>query len=154
MIITTFFGPYRFLSNFFYTDNSIICDKGILYPSVEHAYQANKTFDVDERVVISHLPSASAAKRYSHTMRVREDWKNVRIEIMESLLQQKFSQPSFKRRLLDTGDAELIEGNTWHDTFWGVCDGKGSNNLGKLLMKIRDEHKRADFLDTLFGFGI
>lgn len=37
-----------------------------------------------------------------------------------------------------TGDAELIEGNNWGDTFWGVCNGRGENMLGKLLMEIRD----------------
>ena len=43
-----------------------------------------------------------------------------------------------------TGDAELIEGNTWHDNYWGVCscskcNGRGKNRLGKLLMKVREE---------------
>jgi ribA/ribD-fused uncharacterized protein len=150
MTITTFFGPHRFLSNFYYTDLPIVCDMGISYPSVEHAYQAHKTLDINERKQIALLPSASASKKYSHTMTVREDWKSVRMGIMENLLRQKFSQPSFKRRLLETGNQELIEGNTWHDTFWGVCNGVGSNNLGKLLMMIREEHKKTDFLDTLF----
>jgi hypothetical protein len=41
--------------------------------------------------------------------------------------------------LLATGDMELIEDNDWDDTYWGVCNGAGENNLGKLLMKIRAE---------------
>lgn len=41
--------------------------------------------------------------------------------------------------LINTGDAELIEGNSWGDTFWGECNGIGENNLGKILMKIRKE---------------
>lgn len=150
MTVESFFGPYRFLSNFFPTDSPIVCDMGVQYPSVEHAYQAHKTTNYEERVLISKLPTAGAAKKYSHTMDVRPEWKSIRLGIMEGLLRQKFSQPSFKRRLLDTGSKELLEGNTWNDTFWGICDGKGSNHLGKLLMKIREEHKKNDFIGELF----
>ena len=45
-------------------------------------------------------------------------------------------------RLINTGDAILIEGNTWGDTYWGVCDGVGENRLGKLLMEVREECKK------------
>ena len=40
--------------------------------------------------------------------------------------------------LLETGDEELVEGNTWSDTTWGVCNGVGENKLGRLLMIVRD----------------
>lgn len=56
---------------------------------------------------------------------------------MEDLLIQKFKIPELVKALLDTGTAELIEGNWWGDKFWGVCRGQGKNHLGKLLMKIR-----------------
>ena len=42
-------------------------------------------------------------------------------------------------KLLTTGDAKIVEGNTWGDTFWGVCGGVGENHLGKVLMRIRAE---------------
>lgn len=58
---------------------------------------------------------------------------------MEDLLRQKFSKTPLRRLLLATGEAELIEGNTWGDTYWGVCHGVGQNHLGCLLMKIRGE---------------
>ena len=61
---------------------------------------------------------------------------------MEDICRAKFTQnEELKKKLIDTGDATLIEGNTWNDTFWGVCNGVGENNLGKILMKIREELK-------------
>lgn len=36
-----------------------------------------------------------------------------------------------------TGESILIEKNTWGDTYFGVCNGVGENNLGKDLMSIR-----------------
>jgi predicted NAD-dependent protein-ADP-ribosyltransferase YbiA (DUF1768 family) len=60
---------------------------------------------------------------------------------MRSLLRQKFAHPSMRERLLATGDEELIEGNWWGDTFWGVCNGEGQNQLGKLLMRVRHESR-------------
>jgi predicted NAD-dependent protein-ADP-ribosyltransferase YbiA (DUF1768 family) len=59
---------------------------------------------------------------------------------MEGLVRQKFSKdPVLRQRLLDTGDQDLVEGNTWGDTFWGVCRGQGSNWLGRILMDVRAE---------------
>jgi len=43
------------------------------------------------------------------------------------------------QKLVDTGARDLIEGNTWGDTFWGISGGKGENNLGKLLINQREE---------------
>ena len=58
---------------------------------------------------------------------------------MENGLRQKFKYPELREQLLSTGDQELVEGNWWRDFYWGVCNGVGDNNLGKLLMKIRDD---------------
>ena len=65
---------------------------------------------------------------------------------MEGGLRQKYAKDPLRQMLLDTGDAILIEGNFWHDNFFGSCTcpkcgNKGQNNLGKLLMQIRDEMK-------------
>jgi predicted NAD-dependent protein-ADP-ribosyltransferase YbiA (DUF1768 family) len=62
---------------------------------------------------------------------------------MRDLLRQKFAHPELRRLLLATGDAELVEGNTWGDRFWGVCAGRGQNHLGRLLMAIRAEIRTA-----------
>ena len=73
-------------------------------------------------------------------MPLRDDWEAVKIQIMYQIVYAKFSQnPLLKQKLLDTGDAYLQEGNTWYDTFWGVCNGVGQNNLGYILMRVREE---------------
>ena len=56
---------------------------------------------------------------------------------MKDLLFLKFSEEPLKNKLLETGDSELIEGNVWGDTFWGICNGQGSNMLGVLLTYVR-----------------
>lgn len=68
---------------------------------------------------------------------LRDDWDDIRIEVMRELLIHKFAQEPFMSKLIETGNAYLEETNTWGDKFWGVCDNKGENNLGKLLMEIR-----------------
>jgi ribA/ribD-fused uncharacterized protein len=136
--ITSFSGEYRWLSNF-YRCNVILDD--IIYPSVEHAYQAAKTLNLRDRELIRRKPTAGMAKRYGKIVVMRPDWNDVRLAIMEDLVRQKFLTSSMERLLLSTGDAELIEGNYWGDTFWGVCRGVGENHLGKILMKIREELK-------------
>lgn len=47
-----------------------------------------------------------------------------------------------KEKLLEAGDAELIEGNYWHDCYWGVCEEQGKNKLEKILMKICEELRK------------
>jgi hypothetical protein len=59
---------------------------------------------------------------------------------MESLVKEKFTRDTeLGAKLVATGDEELVEGNYWGDTFWGVCRGVGQNHLGKILMKVREE---------------
>jgi predicted NAD-dependent protein-ADP-ribosyltransferase YbiA (DUF1768 family) len=58
---------------------------------------------------------------------------------MTEIVGEKFNQnPELKEKLLATKDIELVEGNHWHDTYWGVCNGVGENHLGKILMAYRD----------------
>ncbi len=107
------------------------------YPTLEHAFQALKTVNPKERTAILKMIKPAAARRYGKKLVLRPGWDNVRIGVMFALLCLKFADPQQKKRLLATGDAELIEGNYWDDTFWGVCRGVGENNLGKLLMRVR-----------------
>lgn len=69
---------------------------------------------------------------------MRPNWDEMKIGFMASILAAKFSDPELRLMLLQTWGCELVEGNTWGDTFWGVCNGKGKNNLGKILMELRD----------------
>ncbi len=68
---------------------------------------------------------------------VDKEWEDKRIKIMIELLVQKFSIEDMLSKLKETSGKELVEGNTWNDTLWGVCEGKGRNILGIILMEIR-----------------
>lgn len=110
------------------------------YPSVEHAYQAEKTSDPIERRAIRLAPTPAHAKKFGKKIAIKPTWNDDRVGVMAELIQRKFSDGSdLAARLVATGRAMLIEGNWWHDTFWGVCKGKGENWLGVLLMQRRKE---------------
>ncbi len=135
MAIRRFTGEYRFLSNFF---PCRITYEEITYPSTEHAYQAAKCIFRKDKHRIAEL-TAGEAKREGRKVELRPDWEEVKLQVMEDVLRLKFfGNKSLAAKLLATGDQELIEGNTWGDTFWGVCKGVGENHLGKLLMKVRN----------------
>lgn len=132
-----FSGKNRFMSNFY---PSQIVYEGVTYPSVEHAFQAAKTHDKKLRKWISSLNKPADAKKEGRNLKLREDWEQVKNDIMKELVRLKFKcHPSLRQKLLDTGDSYLEETNTWGDTYWGVCRGKGKNVLGKLLMEVRSE---------------
>ena len=138
--ITSFTGQYRFLSNFY---PAVVTLDGIECPTVEHAYQAAKTIYQHERATIIAAPTPGAAKRAGRRCTKREDWDEVKLQAMLTLLRKKFAHPALMEKLLATGDAELIEGNTWGDTYWGRCNGVGENHLGRLLMQVRAEINAA-----------
>jgi ribA/ribD-fused uncharacterized protein len=135
----------RFLSNFVGPE---VKYEGLWYPQVENAYQAAKTLDPEIRKKFASLTvTAGEAKRMGkpNSLVIRSDWEQIKLVVMETLLRQKFLNQVYLGLLLNTGDALLVEGNWWHDNFWGDCYcGKcnsipGQNHLGLLLMKIRGE---------------
>lgn len=135
-VIDKFAAEYRFLSNFYPAKVKL---DGLEYKTLENAYQAAKNFDLERRKMFLTL-NAKQAKDEGQKTLLRPDWHQVKILVMTNLVRDKFSNnPELCAKLLETGDAELIEGNTWGDTFWGVCKGKGENHLGKILMKVRQE---------------
>lgn len=133
-----FTGPMYFLSNFARLDKPIeYLDKEFWY--TENAYQAAKCVHVRDRNKFVGV-SPAEAKRIGQEVKCRPDWEQVKIGIMEEVCRLKFNKnPRMKKMLLDTGDLYLEETNHWKDTFWGVCKGKGRNELGKVLMKLREE---------------
>lgn len=138
-VIDRFEKEYSFLSNFY---PCVIEYEGITYPTTEHAYQAAKTLNQEHRQTISELPTPGKAKKAGKIVELREDWHDVKFQIMKDICKLKFVQPEFRQKLLDTGDAYLIEGNWWHDNTWGICSCSkcgydGLNLLGKVLMQIR-----------------
>jgi ribA/ribD-fused uncharacterized protein len=103
-----------------------------------------KTTSPKEQQKILRVKTPKDAKKVSKGFKfIREDWKDVRLNIMYNLLWIKFNNTELKEALLLTDGYELVEGNWWGDTFWGVCSGYGENYLGKLLMKIRSELKNG-----------
>jgi ribA/ribD-fused uncharacterized protein len=134
-MIDSFDGEYRFLSNFY---PSTLHINGYTFYTVEAAFQACKSEDPKDWTRFQYL-NASQAKKEGRKLNLRPDWNDVRISVMRELLQIKFSMKPFTMQLVSTLPHELVEGNHWGDTFWGVCKGVGENNLGKLLMEIRAE---------------
>ncbi len=145
--IDAFRGRWAFLSNF---HPAPFTYGGIDYPTSEHAFNALKTTDLDARLSIAAAPTAREAKRLGRHVNLRPGWDDrVRFEVMADVLRAKFCcHPGRVDALLSTGDALLVEGNTWCDVTWGRCvchrhRGTGANHLGRLLMELRDELKGA-----------
>lgn len=150
-VIGPFRGRYRFLSNFWDKHGK---------PS-EHFFQAAKTTDKEARALILAAPTAGEAKRLGRPdgflelseklgreVSLRPDWESIKFDVMAWCLERKFQHPELRQMLLDTGDAELVELNTWNDLVWGRCtcakhQGEGENNLGRLLMELRDKLRAA-----------
>jgi hypothetical protein len=136
-IVNAFIGDYSFLSNFYPAPMTY---RGVFYPTSEHAYQAAKTDDLNYKSIIATAPTPSGAKRLGKRAPIREDWNDVKLGVMLEVVLAKFDQnPNLLKKLTDLEGYELVEGNYWNDTYWGVCRGKGSNHLGKILMMVRDE---------------
>lgn len=141
-MIDRFDGDYRFLSNFWFLENPVVWE-GRAYWTVETAFQSAKTLVPSEIALFSEDISPGKAKALGRRVTLRPDWESVKVEVMSDLVMQKFlNNPDLASALLDTGTQPLIEGNTWNDTFWGVCRGKGQNYLGRILMSVR-EHLRS-----------
>lgn len=139
-IICGFTGNYFFLSNFYI--HCVIYYEGLGAKNVEALYQGMKSADYAERVRVVTLGYSDpfAAKRLGKKIiHFRKDWEEIKLKIMKDLLRIKFNDNFLKIRLLNTGQAQLVEDNHWNDTFWGVFNGVGKNHLGKLLMEIRRE---------------
>jgi len=140
-VIDSFRGDFGFLSNFY---ESSIWVNGERYRTVEHAYQASKAGSDETRKMIREAKTPAIAKRLGYSCQLPHDWDDKKVSVMRDLVQKKFENPLLRSLLVATEDATLIEGNTWNDTFWGVCRGKGQNWLGKILMSERDRIKREE----------
>ena len=158
-MITKFKGEFRWLSNFYLVP--VVLD-GMTFASVEHAYVAAKTLDPQVRERIRRLPTAAQAKRFGRiigkSIPFRPAWSNdIRIRLMRDLLRQKFTDPDLRQRLITTGAEELVETNFWHDQVWGrcsyaTCGSAGANWLGRLLMQVREECRKADAAGPVAGW--
>ena len=143
-MIDKFDGQYAFLSNFHLTP---LVYRNMRFTSSEAAFQSQKTTDPEEMQKYCDL-APGASKRKGREVKLRDNWDIIKDQIMYEVCYAKFSQnPNLMMQLLDTGDEELVEGNTWHDNTWGNCvcqkcqDIPGRNMLGMLLMELRTEIK-------------
>jgi hypothetical protein len=89
--------------------------------------------------MMAKTPAMARSMGRSSMIKLKPDWDNIKADIMYKLVRDKFRDPGLREKLLATGDAALVEGNTWNDTFFGVCRGKGLNMLGIILMRVRSE---------------
>jgi len=138
--IDSFKGEYAFLSNFF------VCNiefEGRKYKTVEHYYQAHKATTLGEHEWVRGAKTAGEAKRRGRKIFINNRWDSIKIDVMRCGLQMKFADDRLAEKLIATQNAPLIEGNTWHDNFWGDCSCAkctnivGANILGSLLMEMR-----------------
>lgn len=139
-VIDAFIGKYEFLSNFYECEVEY---DGLTYGSSEAAYQAQKAKDPAMRACFTEL-SPDEAKRLGKMVELRDDWDDIKDKVMRSILMAKFEQhPDLADKLRDTDGCTLVEGNWWHDNFWGNCqcsecaDIVGQNRLGRNLMLVR-----------------
>lgn len=150
-VITRFGGPNAYLSNFAPSRLEI---SGIWYPTAEHAFQAAKVTDPGVRKMIAGQLTPKGAKLAGRQVQLRPDWESAKKRVMLMVVLAKFTQhPDLAARLAATEDARLVEGNFWHDNYWGSCwcgkcahgapvaelwMNRGLNYLGRTLMAVRD----------------
>lgn len=133
---------YKFLSNFYPCK---IIAWGIEFPTAEHVYVAAKTKDRVLKKVISMASTPGKAKRFGKELDPRDDWEQIKIQVMRGILRRKFADTKLMKSLQLVRE-EIIEHNVWHDNFWGACicpecaKKEKKNMLGKLLMEVRDEN--------------
>ena len=166
-MIEKFKGRYYFLSNFYPCK---VKHRGIEYPSVEHYYVAQKIkgiqhyqgqyfTETDFKELLSKVKNPADVKKMGSALKLRSDWNDIKFGVMLFGVEYKFSKDEkLKEMLLSTGDEQIIEGNFWHDNFWGNCSCdkckniNGENNLGKILMRVREDirpKKQSSFEDMI-----
>jgi ribA/ribD-fused uncharacterized protein len=141
MKINRFADQFGWLSNF---HPAAITLNEKIWPSVEHFYQAMKSPFPIEQELIRGAATGGRAKRLGREITLRDNWETLKVNFMLVALAAKFNQHEIlKLKLMNTHAAELIEGNYWHDNYWGECHCRRcekrekKNMLGKMLMQLR-----------------
>jgi len=138
--IAHFKDDHEFLSNFYRVH---VMYNELWWDTAEHAYQAAKTNRHDIIVKIGKSETPGKAKRLGQKIKLRPDWNDNKLEVMTRIVSNKFKNMRLLDLLEYTKGYKLVEGNNWHDNYWGDCscvkckDIKGQNHLGKILMGIR-----------------
>jgi len=143
---------YRFLSNFWNFEtpmHKVIFLNGqpisVIFKTSESFYMAMKTDNPLLRIKIANCKNGAEAKKIGRSLELREDWEDIKLDVMLYAIRYKFSlaNPNLRQKLLATEDSYLQEANWWDDKIWGVCmkTGEGENHLGRVLMQVRSEIK-------------
>ena len=134
---------HGYLSNFWPAPITL---KGVVWPTSEHYFQAQKFAETAHEEAIRRVASPMIAARMgrSRARPLRPDWDAIKESVMLDALRAKFTQhPDLAERLRATGDASLVERNA-RDAYWADGkDGHGLNRLGNLLMRVRAELRGA-----------
>lgn len=133
-----FRGEYYFLSNMYPAEISIeLHGKNYTFKCSESLYQAFKCCErFDDFVDLNGWD----AKRLSKSLPIRENWNDIKLDVMHSILVLKFEQNKELIDKLVNVKGDIVEDNTWGDFYWGVCNGIGQNMLGRLLMSLRNKY--------------
>lgn len=145
-VIAKFDGEYEFLSNFYTMPFNW---RNMRFTTAEHAFQAAKALH-DKQYVKSMLAASSPgkAKRLGRAVKIDvKEWDQRKDQMMREIIHCKFRDGVMAAKLINTGSAMLVEGNTWGDTYWGRCNGKGFNKLGAILMEERGYWLHSNFED-------
>lgn len=139
-MITSFKDDYEFLSNFYPCKITIA---GYTFPSVENAYQAMKCANLSDYGQFVNIGPAEA-KKLGRKVQLRSDWEQIKYNVMRQLLDLKFQDKVLLKMLQGTASESIIEGNYWHDNYWGMCQCDKCkskikyNHLGELLQRKRN----------------
>lgn len=137
-----FRGDRYFLSNMYPCTITLpVNDEKLTFTSSEAAFQAGKCVKQSDVLLLADCKDGYEAKRVGRKVLMSDNWDKDRIVWMHRVLLAKFEDPELQAMLLATGDEELVEHNTHGDTFWGICGGKGRNQLGQILMDVRSHYQ-------------
>jgi ribA/ribD-fused uncharacterized protein len=151
-MITEFNHEFIFLSNFYWCEiqeSTTYFDihktkLNLCWPSAEHFYQSLKTNNLEEKLKILRCNTSSKAKKLGSKLTLIPNWDKIKIEKMKLVVTEKFKQNlELKELLIETYPEKLMEGNYWHDNFWGKCfcdvckQNIAKNMLGIILMQVR-----------------
>jgi len=144
-MINKFDNEYAFLSNFYEHEFEYL---GLVFSTAEHAYQAVKAKNPYDMLWVKESKTPGVAKRRGRKVELKPNWDQDRIGVMLLIVNAKFKDAKLKNKLILTNQQKLVEGNYWHDQFWGNCmcptheDTASSNYLGKILMYVRKNHQQ------------
>ncbi|WP_138497804.1 NADAR family protein [Nostoc sp. PA-18-2419] len=124
---------------------------GLYWPTSEHYFQAQKFINTPhvEQIRLIKTPKDAARMGRERTRPLRQDWEQVKDDIMRQAVLRKFqTHMDIKNILLSTGDEEIVE-NSPIDFYWGCgADGSGKNKLGKILIEVREILRRTYSIDS------